>query len=205
MKKQHIVAVSLLPILLIGGTLVTVAVLKNNDAVKVKSAESSKEVLASAVFRDDTYGVSVSYPVDAEVVPLTEQDKKDKFILKFQHPKSPEYVFNVRAETGLRLPSQLAKIDVIDLVLNGALSSLPLRYPNYKLLGQNKLYLNNKEAEVVEFTYIGPAKELVRQKLVLVAKDSDSALYFTMQSKDSDFDSLMSSVFDHVLNDVKFL
>jgi hypothetical protein len=50
---------------------------------------------------------------------------------------------------------------------------------------------------------VGPAKELIHQRLVLVAKDADTALYFTMQSRDADYEELSTKVFDKVIKTVK--
>ena len=162
------------------------------------SLQGSSGVLASTVFKNDTYGLSLSYPVETEVINLSEQDKKDKFVLKLQHVTRPEYLINVKAETGLRLPAQLAKLDVVDLVVDGAIKALPSRYPGYKLINQEEFMVEGKAGAVIEFTYLGPAKELIHQRLLLIEKDIDTALYFTMQSRDSDFLDLEASIFDQL-------
>lgn len=196
MKKLYVILSAGVIVSFITGSIIVLR--RDGGETNLTSTEVS-DVLAVSVYKDDTYGLSMEYPTDSEVIKLSEQDKRDKFIFKFQQSKSPEYLFNVRAETGLRLPSQLAKLDVIDLVVDGALKSLPERYPEYKLLSQNEIVVAGKSAASIEFNYVGPAKELVRQKVILVAKDSDTALYITMQSRDTDYETLKKQVFEQVV------
>jgi hypothetical protein len=181
----------------------SVFVMQSKNKEAPSAVKESSDVLASSVYKDETYGVSITYPTESKVIQLSEQDRKDKFIFRFQQSKSPEYTFNVRAETGLRLPSQLARLDTIDLVVDGASRALPGRYPEYKLLKQEDLEIAGKSAASIEFSYVGPAKELIHQRLVLVAKDADTALYFTMQSRDADYEELSTKVFDEVIKTVK--
>lgn len=162
------------------------------------SLQGSTVVLASTVFKNDIYGLSLSYPVETEVINLSEQDKKDEFVLKLQHVTRPEYLINVKAETGLRLPAQLAKLDVVDLVVDGAIKALPSRYPGYKLINQEEFMVEGKAGAVIEFTYLGPAKELIHQRLLLIEKDIDTALYFYDAVKGFGLPNLEASIFDQL-------
>lgn len=188
--------------LVLGATSLFVILYPNsNQKNKTEGTESS--VLALSSYHDDN-GISISYPSTAQVSAINEEEKKQGFMLRLRSNTSPEYLANIRIEKGLRLPSQLSKLSVLDLVVDGATRSLPSRYPNYRVIDENESTVDGKNAYKIQFIYDGPAGEQITQKITLIEKDTDSAVYVSQQSRTIDFPTLDDAIFQPMLNSVKF-
>ena len=190
-KKSFFLGSISLVIMIFGGVL-TVSVLN-------KKSTTLTEVLALSSFKNDQYGLSVSYPAEAKMLELSEADQQSNIILRLAGENEPQYLVTVRAEKGLRLPSQLSKLDVIDLVVTGAIRSNPDRYPGYKQVSETERTIGEKDAHEIVFTYVGPTGDRAQQALYLIEKDPDTALYISMQALERDFATVNEKVFQQIV------
>lgn len=141
-------------------------------------------------FSSAEHRVSLAYSATAQTSPISEQDEADGIFFRAQQAVDPEYLITLRVESGLRTPAQLAGMRTLDLVVNGALSSLPTRYPEYSLLSEGGLEVDGTAAHQITFSYRGPSGIIAKQRLVLIAVNEDKALYLSMQSQNDDFETL---------------
>jgi hypothetical protein len=185
----------------IGSILLIVLVLVSvlTTFISNKKNITQTEVLALSSFKNDQYGLSVSYPAEAKMLELSEADQQSNIFLRLAGENEPQYLVTVRAEKGLRLPSQLSKLDVIDLVVTGAIRSNPDRYPGYKQVSETKRTIGEKDAHEIVFTYDGPTGDRAQQALYLIEKDPDTALYISMQALERDFAAVNEKVFQQIV------
>ena len=189
-KSMYVGSISLAITVVIG--VLTVSILNKKSATLT-------EVLALSSFKNDQYGLTISYPTEAKLFELSEADQQSNIILRLAGENEPQYLVTVRAEKGLRLPSQLSKLDVIDLVVTGAIRSNPDRYPDYKQISETKQTISEKNAHEIVFTYDGPTGDRAQQALYLIEKDSDTALYVSMQALEKDFATVNEKVFQQII------
>lgn len=147
-------------------------------------------------FSDATQAVKLSYPAAANVLSLTAQDVKDKFLLRASGDAKPLYSITLRYEDGLKTASQLSKTSTRQLLLDNVSKAFPVRYPGYTKLSERTFEHNGKQAAEVDFTYQGKDGALARQSLYIFLRDENTAYYLSLQAKQSDFDKLNGTFSD---------
>lgn len=176
----------------------------------VYAARSQPEVQQSALpktekFTDKVTGLSFVYPESLARQVLTPQDTKDKVLFRATEAVGGlPLLVTARYETGLRAAANVAKVKTLDLVLSGAEQNLPKRFPDYKKEDMHKFDRAGYEAAELIYSYTGPSGERVRQKLLLITKDPDTAAYITAQAREDDYSDLDSKVFSQIFESTKF-
>lgn len=172
---------------------------------EVKDVKSTRVNMTEqlAEFYDSDSGVRMNHPMDVMPSMLSEADKKANILLRLEQKQPPGYLVTLRTEAGLRGPAQLARVDTLELVTNGAEASLAKRYPGYALLSKNATTVGGKSATEFMFTYdgVGGAGR-VQQRLVLIAITSDKALYISQQCPQGDFITIDSNVFSSMMKSI---
>lgn len=150
-------------------------------------------------------GISFNYPLKLDVQPLSDLDKKDKFLFRALQPQGTlSLLITFRYEEGLKKVVSLSKQEPIDLLRNNTRLAYPRRFPSYKELSQRLFDIKGHKAAEFVFTYQNKG-ETVKQQFLIIIKDGDTAFYMAFQSKESDFDKVSKKYFVPIINslDVK--
>lgn len=135
-----------------------------------------------------------------------DQDAKDKIIFRgsqADHIKTP-FLMTLRYETGLRLAASAAKSKTIDLIMDGAGRAMPGRFPEYQKVGERRFQQAGHDAAEIVFVYKGPSDQQIQQRLWLIVKDDDTALYLAGQSKQADYQAVDEQYFRAVFESLRF-
>lgn len=111
---------------------------------------------------------------------------------------------SVKKERGLRIVTSLTRVEMLDGLLRNMERAYPQRFPEYKKESEQIFDRGGKKSVEIYFTYKGPAGEIIKQRLVVVKYDGDTAIYLSAQSKQKDFDSLNKKYFNRIFKSVKF-
>lgn len=116
-----------------------------------------------------------------------------------------EFVVNAFYEEGesLRKLTGYTKQSLRDSVVTNINLQLPKQYPEYKELTQQNLTLNGLEANETIFTY-KTSDVLVKQRLLLLFKNSDTAVYIRAQAKANEYDQINKKYFEPIFSSAKF-
>ena len=197
MKKRVLAGLFLLMLMVVPG--VTYWFFKN--APKDNRLEES-----TAAFIHQETGAALRYP-EALVSSkqLSDKDQQEKIVFRATEKlQNSPFLATLRYEEGLRIAASLAKVDTIELVLDGANKANPVRYPDYKKVSERRFQQDGKEAAEIIFTYTGLSKEVVKQRLILIAKDDNTAFYLALQSREDAFDKQNSTIFEIIASSLKF-
>lgn len=167
-----------------------------------KEASNSPNVEEQSV-EDSKTGVKLNYrsPLQSEV--LDSKDKEDKFVIRLTS-QNPAMLVSVRYEEGLRAVTLVTKQEVIDLILGNVEKAFPQRYSGYQKLNERKFEVAGKQAAEIIFTYKGPSGDDAKQRLVIITKDEDTAIYISAQAQNSQFDEVNSNYFDPLFSSIRF-
>ncbi len=113
-------------------------------------------------------------------------------------------LISLRKETGLLLVTSLTKASLIDNLLRNVERAFPLRFSNYIEFSRETSELNGRQTATIVFTYAGPTGEIIKQRLLIVAYDADTALYLSAQAQAKEFDSLERRYFNKIFESLKF-
>lgn len=193
MKKSLKLVIGVFVVLFVA-TVSTVLFMKNDNNV----AQDQTNVLAIYQISDQSSGVSLSYPDPLTSDQLTDTDREDGFLFRLTS-QDPPTIVSIRQETGLRAVTTLANVDVLDLLSANAEKALPDRYPGYSVLSENQLSVGGKDAVEIVFTYNGPSSENVQQKLLIIEKDPNTAVYISMQTAAANYESVQKNQFQPIL------
>lgn len=158
-------------------------------------------------FTNADTGFSFSYDRAAlSVGQLSDKDAKERIIFRATESATAEapLLVTARYEKGLRTVASVSRMDPVDIVLDGAERSLPRKFPGFYKVSSTKFEQGSNKAAELVYTYKGPSGEVIKQKLYVLIKDGDIASYITVQSKESDFDTLNKKYFDSLLKSAKF-
>ncbi len=183
--------------LLVAGGVATGVMLKANSTQEETSLTTERQAT------DSLTGLSLRYIAPLQVEQLTEQDKKDKFVFRLTS-LDPAMLVSVRYEDGLRGVAAAARQSPLDLILGNAAKSLAQRYQGFQQLQQNKLTSNDRDAAEIIFTYTGPKGETAKQRLIIIIKDADTAVYIAAQTREDQFPELTTKYFDKLVSSITF-
>lgn len=166
------------------------------------SSDDNREVPKQSV-SDPKTGVTFNYlsPLNSQTV--SAQDMKDKIVIRLTS-SSPAMLITVKYEDGLQAVAALTHQEPIDIILSNAAKAFPVRFKDYAEVSQRKFKLANNDAAEIIFTYTGPNKSTAKQRLVIVLKDTNTAVYVTAQSEANEFESVNSTYFDGIFNSISF-
>lgn len=129
---------------------------------------------------------------------VSEADKKNKIILRLTEKQGqPQILATLRYESGLRSIASITKSSIIDIIMANSEKALPQRFKGFQKEGSRRYEHSGRKAGEVIFTYDSPvAGERIKQRLVVLVKDDDTAVYLAMQTKQADFQEQNSKLFD---------
>lgn len=133
---------------------------------------------------------SFNHRADLAVQPLSEQDKKDKYLFRAEQlEKELPLLITLRYEEGIKAIANVSKQEPVNLLVDNTRLAYPKRFPGYKEASQRRFEVNGHKAAEFIFSYQNKG-ETVKQQFWIVIKDDNTALYLAFQTKESDFDKL---------------
>lgn len=148
----------------------------------------------------------VEYPASSRMQELSEEDLNYKVVFRTASaPDEPElYLISMRYEDGLRAVANATKKPPLDLILANAERALPQRFNEFSKVSENKFELRGRPAAVIIFTYKKPGEETVKQRLQIVVRDDDTAIYLSAQGRERDWQTLELKYFNHLFASLRF-
>ncbi len=175
-------------------------------ALKGIRVNDVKRAASVEVVKSEEVGMTVER--DASLEQSTyEKDEEPKQLWRFTQPVDSRQQFVVSSyyEQGatLRKLASLTKMSLKDAVLDNVSRQLPQQYPGYKKINENNLEVNGAQATEIVFQYVSQDIP-VRQRLLLLFKDSDTVVYIRGQTKATEYNAVNGRYFDPVFSSVRF-
>lgn len=160
-------------------------------------------------FKSESSDTVLKYPSSFQKTAISEdagQSKNVEVLFRATEGYDDQpLLVRLQKETGLRIVSSLTNIEFIDNLLRNTEKAYPLRFPEYSKLSEKKFDYKGKKAAELYFTYVGPAGEKIKQRVMIIEYDPDIALYLTAQAKETDFDKLNRKYFDRMFKNLEFV
>jgi hypothetical protein len=191
-KRLGVVAVVLLGFVLAGSSLYFAV-------RKAPQRTQQNRLPRQTSFQDASTGVKVKYPeATAKTQTISEADRKEKILLRLAAQEHrPPMLVTLRSESGLRVVANLTKATIIDILMRNSDKALPQRFEGFKKESSRRYEHDRRDAGEIIFTYQSPVKgERIKQRLVMLVKDDDTAVYLAMQTKEADFSRYNVEVFN---------
>jgi hypothetical protein len=167
----------------------------------VKTASSSETV------KSERIGMTVRKDLSLVQSTLKSKDEQKGKLWEFTQPasSSQQFVIDSNYEQGASLKklSGYTKQSLRDSVMGNINLQLPKQYPNYKELTQRNLTVNGIEANETLFEYVNSGVR-VKQRLLLLIKNSDTAVYIRAQARADEYDGINRQYFDPIFASAKF-
>lgn len=150
-------------------------------------------------FTSPAAGVTLKHDFRLVSGDLTQQDKRDKVVLRLEQPrKEPELLVTLRYENGLKPIATAAKQDLRDALVSTLDKTYPKRFPHYQRVSSRNFDIDSHRANELIFTYKSPAGKIIKQRFVLIVINNDQATYLAMQARETDFDHLNDRYFSTI-------
>lgn len=170
-----------------------------------KSQQPPEQPTTTVNFRDPTTNLSLDYPAELMLAELTNQDRQDKILLRLQQDTTnqPPLLITLRYEQGIKKAANLLRREPLDVILDSIDKSYPQRFPGYQPTSQRRLEVSGRKAAEVLFSYQkDPSAQRLKQRLLIIIKDDDTALYLAAQAQEPDFEKANSDVFEPIFQSV---
>lgn len=156
-------------------------------------------------FSDPATRVVFEYPPSLVSQPIREADLKDKIIFRASEQAGDTPVLvTLRYEDGLRVLTNLVQRDLLDILVGNSDTMHPERFPGYQKISQQQFERHGKKASETIFTYRNPAGERIKQRLLIIVRDDDLAVYLAAQAREVDFDELSRRYFARMFQSLRF-
>ena len=167
---------------------------------KTETAQSVTEVSLNEV------GLEVQQPTQLKRAELSDKDKQGNVLLRLQESEANKVpvLITVRYEDGLKAIFAVTKQEPLEMLLTNLDKSYPDRFPGFTKISDRELTVGDKEAAEIVFDYQQPGQEKVRQRLLIVIKDSDTAVYVAGQLPADQYDQYNSTLLEPVFTSLKF-
>jgi hypothetical protein len=179
-----------------------VGVLVSHDDNKPATKESNAKTLA-----DREVGLVVERDPSLLQKNVSEQDKNTGRLWSLTQPKDSrrEFVVDANYEQGdsLKKLTGYTKQSLRESVVANVNIQLPKQYPEYKELTQRDLTVNGFQANETTFEYVTSGVK-VRQRLLLLFKNSNTAVYIRAQARASDYSGLNKRYFESIFSSATF-
>jgi hypothetical protein len=187
--------------LVMGTVLVLLAIIGGILTAKFYFEDKPSQTIAPKKSYTNNLGVRTTFPTSINVVRLTDADKKERIDMRLSG-SNPEILITGRSDTGLKVITSVTKTPMIDALLSSLKKSYPKRFPEFKLEDTNKLTVSDQNAANVTFTYKSPSDETVKQRLLIISLDENTAYYLSAQTLEKDFATANSKYFDEIFSSI---
>jgi hypothetical protein len=168
----------------------------------------NKKVANTIVVKDDHVGLVINRDASLRTKPADKEMVKEIGQLwDFRQPANSQQEFAIDAnyEQGesLKKLTGYTKQSLRDSVINNVNLQLPKQYPSYEEVTQRNLTVNGVEANETIFEYLVSGVK-VRQRLLLLFKNSSTAVYIRAQAPAEDFTKVNKRYFEPIFSSAKF-
>lgn len=165
----------------------------NNQPKSVHNQENIQ------TFNDEKSQLTLKFDqAKLEQITLNQKDQTDKVVFRAQeHGGQPSFLISLRYETGLKLVANLTKQKLTDIISQNLRKSYPSRYKQFNEVSSRKFVQNNHDCFEIIFTYEINSQK-VKQRFIAIDINGDNTGYLSMQSQESEFDSINSHVFEKI-------
>ncbi len=171
-----------------------------NTPPKAKSTDKT-------VVKSNAVGLSVERDVFLVQKSLTPEETQKGKLWEFTQPKTSAQQFLIDADyeqgTSLKKLTAYTKKSLRESVVDNINIQLPQQYPEFKQISQRNLTVNGVEANETIFEYVNAAIR-VRQRLLLLFKNNDTAIYIRAQAKADEYAGISRHYFEPMLSSAKF-
>ena len=198
MRHKWKLVVVLVSVAVFAGAFILLKPTDNKDAVQGSTTKA---------LSDETTGLTVAKEASMVEQSVNEGNKKAGQLWQLRQPEDSQHVFEVTAayEQGASLSKLTAvtRKPLRDSVVDNINIQLRKQYPEYKQVTQRNLTVNSLEANETIFEYVSQGVK-VKQRLLLIIKNSDTAVYIRGQAKAAEYDEVDSKYFEPLFNSAKF-
>ncbi len=106
-----------------------------------------------------------------------------------------QFLITLRYEEDIRQAAALAGIEPIQLILSNAGKAFPQRFPDYRQVSVRRLEQAGRTAAEVIFEYKGTTGEIIKQRLLIIMKDDDTAFYLAAQATAAEYATVEQEYF----------
>ncbi|HTE21845.1 MAG TPA: hypothetical protein VK674_02285 [Candidatus Limnocylindria bacterium] len=203
MSKTKLLIFIFVVVVVLGGTVTYLALGRKGNQVK----NNGKSVAKVETVNSEPVGMIIER--DTSLVQSTpeKEDEESGQMWRFVQPADSQQQFVVSSyyEQGASLKklTSLTKMPLKEAVLDNVSRQLPQQYPEYKELSQKDITVNGTQATEIVFEYVSQNIP-VRQRLLLLFKNSDTVVYIRGQAKAAEYDDINSKYFAPLFASSKF-
>lgn len=135
-----------------------------------------------------------------------EKDVADKIVYRIKNGEKVDapILVTVKWETGLRKVSSVLRYDILDILLDGADKAFAKQYIKYEKKSERKFDRDGRKAAEIEFEYLSPLGQFIRQRMMILMKDEDAAVYIVAQTRQKEYDAINKKYFEQIFTTVGF-
>lgn len=189
---------------MISGAIITAATMAGLAVSVYQHQKPSSQTIHEQTqrFRDDLTGFELEIPNGLVRASLSEQDQKDRVGLRLTSSGGVPVSVVVRSEAELKAANPSGK-DLLTQLLDNSGLSFPKTFPDYNVISQKQFEIDGTRAGQVLFTYANQ-DVTIKQRFVIVIKDSDVAQYLVFQAPVLDFDMANSRYFEPMVRSARY-
>lgn len=174
---------------------------------KDKSTPAKKDT-NTVLVKDDQVGLAVKRDASLKTKVAAAQTVQERGQLwNFSQPTNSQLEFAIDAnyEQGesLKKIATFTKKPLREAVVENVNLQLPKQYPGYEEITQRNLTVNGFEANETVFEYV-VSDVKVRQRLLLLFKNSSTAVYIRAQAPAEDFTEVNKRYFEPIFSSAEF-
>lgn len=136
-----------------------------------------------------------------------ENDGRDKILYRLKNGEKIDnpILVTVKYEDGLRKVSSVLRYDILDILLDNADKLFAKQYIKYTKESERKFTRSDdRKAAELTFTYLSPLGYFIKQRMVIIMRDEDMAVYIAAQTGDKAFDAINKKYFDKIFTSIHF-
>jgi hypothetical protein len=198
-------------IVLVGGVLVAlVGCITAVLLARRGNSDGNKQLVKNATttsLSDSQVGLVVNRDASLTEKSISKEDSQKGQLWEVTQPTGSrqEFVINAFYEQGdsLKKLTGYTKQPLRDSVMASINLQLPKQYPGYKELIQRNLTVNGTDASETIFEYTNSGAR-IKQRLLLLFKNSDTAVYIRAQAKAEEYEAINTQYFEPLLTSAKF-
>lgn len=135
-----------------------------------------------------------------------EKDTADKIVYRIKNGEKVDtpILVTVKWEKGLRKVSSVLRYDILDILLDGADKAFAKQYIKYEKKSERKFDWQGRKAAEIEFEYLSPLGQFIRQRMMILMKDEDAAVYIAAQTRQKEYDAINKKYFEKIFKTVGF-
>ncbi|MEK7122712.1 MAG: hypothetical protein AAB855_02545, partial [Patescibacteria group bacterium] len=135
-----------------------------------------------------------------------EKDAADKIVYRIKNGEREDapILVTVKWENGLRKVSSILRYDILDILLDNADKRFTKQYIKYEKKNERKFEREGRKAAEIEFEYLSPLGAFIRQRMTILMRDEDTAVYIAAQTRKESYDAVNKKYFEQIFSTVGF-